>query len=230
MLARWVRAAAVTYAETLPYFGTKGFVAGNPVRAEFFDRLASPADRRASRPFRLLVIGGSQGSHAINVAVVGAVAVLVRAGREFVVVHQTGERDLATVRQSYEDAKVGARVDAFLDPMAREMADAHLVICRAGATTLAELAASGKPAVLVPFPAATDDHQRRNARVLADAGAVVVVEQRDLSADRLAVVVGDVMADPARLDAMGRAMQAFARPDAAERIVERLLAIAGANG
>jgi UDP-N-acetylglucosamine--N-acetylmuramyl-(pentapeptide) pyrophosphoryl-undecaprenol N-acetylglucosamine transferase len=237
-LSRWVRAAAVTYAETLPYFGNKGFVAGNPVREEFFTATSNFEGRTSNEELRtstsglrtgnvptLLVIGGSQGSHAINVAVVGAASAVTRTSGEFALVHQTGERDAAEVRRAYAAANVGARVEAFLDPMAQEMAGADLVVCRAGATTLAELAAAGKPAVLVPFPAATDDHQRKNARVLADAGAAVLIEQRDLTAERLARTVADLFANGARLDAMGRAMRGFARPDAADRIVDRLLEI-----
>jgi UDP-N-acetylglucosamine--N-acetylmuramyl-(pentapeptide) pyrophosphoryl-undecaprenol N-acetylglucosamine transferase len=111
--------------------------------------------------------------------------------------------------------------------MAGEMAAADLVICRAGATTLAELAAAGRPAVLVPFPAATDDHQRRNAEVLDRAGAAVLLHERDLTADRLADVTADLVGDRGRRGRMANAMRAFARPDAAARIVDRLLDLAG---
>jgi UDP-N-acetylglucosamine--N-acetylmuramyl-(pentapeptide) pyrophosphoryl-undecaprenol N-acetylglucosamine transferase len=104
---------------------------------------------------------------------------------------------------------------------------ADLVICRAGATTLAELAAAGRPAVLVPFPAATDDHQRKNAQVFADAGAAVVMDERDLTVERLATVTRDLLADPARREAMATAMRGLARPDAARRIVDCALELAG---
>jgi UDP-N-acetylglucosamine--N-acetylmuramyl-(pentapeptide) pyrophosphoryl-undecaprenol N-acetylglucosamine transferase len=222
-LARVVRAAAVTYDETRRFFGTRGFVAGNPVRSEFFTAV------RTSRPdagTRVLILGGSQGAHVVNVAAVEAAAELARRCPGLELVHQTGERDLAAVREGYARAGVAARTESFLDPVVREVIDADLVICRAGATTLAELAAAGRPAVLVPFGAATDDHQRRNARVLADAGAAVIVDERELSGARLADVVAPLVADRARLDAMGAAMRRLARPDAAARIVERLLEIA----
>jgi UDP-N-acetylglucosamine--N-acetylmuramyl-(pentapeptide) pyrophosphoryl-undecaprenol N-acetylglucosamine transferase len=175
----------------------------------------------------VLILGGSQGAHAINVAVVAAAPELARARPDLELVHQTGERDLAAVREGYRAAGLDARAESFLDPVAREMTAADLVIGRAGATTLAELAAAGRPAVLVPFAAATDDHQRRNAQVLAEAGAAVVVEERDLTGARLAATVLGLLGDPRALEAMSRAMRGFARPEAAGRIVDRLLALAG---
>jgi len=225
LLARRVRAAAVTYEQTLAYFGGRGFVTGNPVRAEFFETAVDRASGPDVRP-RVLILGGSQGAHAINVAMVAAAPGLVRRHPRLEIVHQAGERDLAAVRQGYERAGVTARAESFLDPVAREMTSADLVICRAGATTLAELAAAGRPAVLVPFPAATDDHQRKNARVLADAGAAVLLDERELTGEALATVAADLLADPARRAEMSRAMARFARPDAAARIVDRLLAVA----
>jgi UDP-N-acetylglucosamine--N-acetylmuramyl-(pentapeptide) pyrophosphoryl-undecaprenol N-acetylglucosamine transferase len=222
LLAPWVRAAAVTYEETLPFFRGRGFVTGNPVRAEFFAREAGGG----ARGMRVLILGGSQGAHQLNLAMVAAAPRVVRGAPGLEIVHQTGERDVVAVRQAYRDAGVEARAESFLDPVAVEMTRADLVIGRAGATTLAELAAAGKPAVLVPFPAATDDHQRKNAQVLAAAGAAVVVDERELSGDRLADVVTGLVADRAALARMGAAMAAFATPDAAARIVDRVLALA----
>jgi UDP-N-acetylglucosamine--N-acetylmuramyl-(pentapeptide) pyrophosphoryl-undecaprenol N-acetylglucosamine transferase len=171
-------------------------------------------------PPRLLILGGSQGARAINVAVVAAAPELVRRFPGLELVHQTGDRDVVAVRQQYAAAGIGATAAAFLDPVADQMTRADLVICRAGATTLAELAAARRPAVLVPFPAATDDHQRRNARVLIEAGAAELVDERDLAGARLAEVVGTLLVDPQRLAAMAHAMGSFARPDAASRIVD----------
>jgi UDP-N-acetylglucosamine--N-acetylmuramyl-(pentapeptide) pyrophosphoryl-undecaprenol N-acetylglucosamine transferase len=224
-LARWVKAAAVTYQETLHHFGNKGFVAGNPVRAEFFATGRSE-DRPLHAP-RLLVLGGSQGAHAINVAVTAAAPRLRREHPGLEIVHQTGERDLAWARDQYRQSAVPARVEAFLDPVAAEMHAADVAVSRAGATTLAELEASGTPAVLVPFPAATDDHQRKNAEVLVRGGAAALVNQADLTGDRLAAEVGALLADRSRLAAMRTAMRGFAQPGAAERIVDRVLALAG---
>jgi UDP-N-acetylglucosamine--N-acetylmuramyl-(pentapeptide) pyrophosphoryl-undecaprenol N-acetylglucosamine transferase len=227
LLAPFVRAAAVTYADTLPLFRGKGFVAGNPVRAEFFR--PSPGGRARPPAPRVLVLGGSQGAHAINVAVTEAAPMVVERHPETEWVHQTGERDVMQVRDAYAGHALRARAEAFIDRMADEMNDADLIVCRAGATTLAELAAIGRPAVLVPFPAAADDHQRKNARVLADAGAAVVVDERDLTPARLAAAVDELLADRTRLERMATAMRAFARPDAASLIVDRLLALAGAS-
>jgi UDP-N-acetylglucosamine--N-acetylmuramyl-(pentapeptide) pyrophosphoryl-undecaprenol N-acetylglucosamine transferase len=226
-LARIVGAAAVAYEETLPFFRGRGFVAGNPVRAEFFD--TPDVDVESTRPSRVLVLGGSQGAHAVNVAMVAAAPELVRRHPQLELVHQTGERDLAWVQQGYDAAGVRARAAAFLDPVVGEVSAADLVVGRAGATTLAELAAAGRPAVLIPFPAATDDHQRKNAAVVAEAGGAVVIDEHDLTA-RLADVTAALAGDRARLRSMGRAMRKLARPDAAERIVSRALALVGDPG
>ena len=226
LLARVVRAAAVTYEEALLHFRGRGIVTGNPVRQDFVDAGAAPPDRGAAPP-RLLILGGSQGAHALNLAVVAAAPELVRRHPALDLVHQTGARDVADVRDAYRRSAIAARVEPFLDPVAREMSDADLIVCRAGATTLAELAAAGCAAVLVPFPGATDDHQRRNAQVLAGAGAAVLVDERDLTPARLADVAGTLLDDAPRRAAMRAAIRAFARPDAAARIVDRALALAG---
>lgn len=224
LLAPWVRAAAVTYDQTLSFFGRRGFVAGNPVRSEFFQ--TSNVEVQPSKFPKVLILGGSQGAHAINVAMVAAAPRLVRRAGDVAVVHQTGERDLETVREGYRRAGFPARAESFLDPVAREMVEADLVISRAGATTLAELAAAGRPAVLVPFPAATDDHQRKNAEVLERAGAAVLIDQQELSPDRLASDVADLIVNPERRARMAAAMRTFAKPDAASHIVDRLIDLA----
>ncbi len=227
-LARWVDAAAVNYDETLSYFRGKGFVAGNPVRPEFskFNVAGQRSARRRRAPLRVLTLGGSQGAHAINVAMVAAAAELVRAGT-VELVHQTGPADAEMVRVEYERRGVQARVEAFLDPVVDAMSAADLIVCRAGATTLAELAALGRAAVLVPLPTATDDHQRRNAQVLAAAGAAAVVDEVGMAVPEFARLVSTLLADAGRLTAMRAAMRRFARPDAAARIVDRALALAG---
>jgi UDP-N-acetylglucosamine--N-acetylmuramyl-(pentapeptide) pyrophosphoryl-undecaprenol N-acetylglucosamine transferase len=225
LLAPWVRAAAVTYDDARSYFRGKAVVTGNPVRAEFFEE--ANLKLRTSSARRVLILGGSQGAHAINVAAETAAPELARRPGGINLVHQTGERDLAAVRAAYTQAGLGARVEPFLDGVAAEMRAADLVVCRAGATTLAELAASGRPAVLVPFPAATDDHQRKNAQVLATAGAAVVIDERDLTGARLSSEVSRLLDDVAGREAMSRAQRRFARPDAAALIVDRILALAG---
>ena len=224
-LAPMVTAAAVTYDETIRYFGSKAFVSGNPVRSEFFEEAH---DDQHSPPgaARVLVFGGSQGAHAINVAMVEAAPRLAAHAR-LAITHQTGERDLEMVRDGYKRAGLQARVEPFLFAMDREMKSADLVVCRAGATTLAELTASGRASILVPLPTAADDHQRKNALALVKQGAAHMVEQRELSGDRLAAEIVAFATDVERRRAMGAAAQRLARPDAAKVIVDRVLTLAG---
>lgn len=224
LLAPLVRAAAVNFEAALAYFPRTGFVAGNPVRPEFFPAQNEEANDRTNRlrdAAQVLAFGGSQGSHAINLAMVEAAPRLAASGIRLAITHQTGERDLDLVRDAYRSAGLEARAEAFIFQIDREMKHADLVICRAGATTLAELAASGTPAVLVPLPNATDDHQRRNAAVVAAAGAAVVIEERELRTS-LAEVLAPLIADPDRRQRMSAAARALARPDAAERIADRV--------
>jgi UDP-N-acetylglucosamine--N-acetylmuramyl-(pentapeptide) pyrophosphoryl-undecaprenol N-acetylglucosamine transferase len=228
VLARIVKAAAVTYEQSIPFFGSKAFVAGNPVRPEFFETQGAYDDN--SEPpgaARVLVFGGSQGAHAINLAMVEAAPRLAAASPRLAITHQTGERDVEMVRDGYRRAGVEARVEPFLFGMDREMKSADLVICRAGATTLAELTASGRPSILIPLPTATDDHQRRNAEALVAGGAARMIEQRDLSGERLAAsIVGMAGDTEGRLEMSARARR-MARPDAARVIVDKVLELAG---
>lgn len=224
LLARLVGAAAVNFEEALRFFPRTGFVAGNPVRAAFFE----PEVREGhDRKVRVLIFGGSQGAHAINLAVVAAAPKLAASGLDLAIVHQTGERDLVLVRDAYQHAGLDARVEAFLYEMDREMKQADVVVARAGATTLSELAAAGRPAVLVPLPTATDDHQRKNAAAFARAGGAVVVDERELTGERMAAALLAIAADPVRRQQMGAAARTLARPDAAARIADRVQALAG---
>jgi UDP-N-acetylglucosamine--N-acetylmuramyl-(pentapeptide) pyrophosphoryl-undecaprenol N-acetylglucosamine transferase len=226
LLGRLVKAAAVTYERTLPFFGTRGFVSGNPVRQSFFEIAARPAGRAGDAP-HLLVFGGSQGAHAINVAMVAAAALLRDAAPRPTVMHQTGERDLEMVRTGYRAAGFEAEVEPFVFDMDRHMSQADLVVCRAGATTLAEIAAAGRPAVLIPLPTSADDHQRRNAEVFAGAGAAEVIDQNVLDGPTLAGRLLALASDPARRQQMSAAARTLARPDAAQAIVDRIFSLAG---
>ena len=229
LLARVVSAAAVTFEETAGHFRGKGFVTGNPVRPEFLEAGRSEIAERAAHPrgaTGVLVFGGSQGAHAINVAMVEAAARLAAAPIRLDLVHQTGERDVEMVREGYRRAGQAARVEPFLFAMAREVSAADFVVCRAGATTVAEIAAAARPAILIPLPTATDDHQRKNAEVLVRAGAAEVIDQRDLTGERLAGTILALAQDPDRRRRMALAARALARPDAAERIVDRVLVLA----
>jgi UDP-N-acetylglucosamine--N-acetylmuramyl-(pentapeptide) pyrophosphoryl-undecaprenol N-acetylglucosamine transferase len=229
LLARVVRAAALTFDEALRFFPGTGFVAGNPVRPEFFQEGTKEADNRDTSPphaARVLIFGGSQGAHAINLAMVEAAPRLAAAGTRLALTHQTGERDVDLVRDAYRRAGLEARVEAFLFQMDREMTEADIVVARAGATTLSELAAARRPAILVPLPTATDDHQRKNADVIARAGGAEVIDERQLTGEHLAERIVALAADPARRQRMTEAMQRFARPDAAARIADRVWELA----
>jgi UDP-N-acetylglucosamine--N-acetylmuramyl-(pentapeptide) pyrophosphoryl-undecaprenol N-acetylglucosamine transferase len=218
LLARVVRAAAVTFEEALPFFPGTAFVTGNPVRPEFFTGGEQDTDDESRTPHdaaQVLIFGGSQGAHAINVAMVEAAPRLASAGVRLAITHQTGHRDVDMVRDAYERAGLAARVEAYVYEMDREMRRADFVICRAGATTLSELAAAGRPAILVPLPTAADDHQRKNADVIARAGGGQVIDERELTGEGLADAVVRLSADPQRR----RANVRIAR-DIADRVWE----------
>jgi UDP-N-acetylglucosamine--N-acetylmuramyl-(pentapeptide) pyrophosphoryl-undecaprenol N-acetylglucosamine transferase len=235
LLAPVVGAAAVTFDSTLSFFGRRGFVAGNPVRPEFF--AAEPAERAgfppdggsdgaALRRPRILIFGGSQGAHAINMAMVAAAAGLAADGGVDVT-HQTGDRDVELVRRAYRDAGLAARVEPFLYAMDREMKQADVIVSRAGSTSIAELTAVGRAAILIPLPTAADDHQTKNAEVLVRAGAAEMIAQKDLTGE---VIAGRMLAlarDPSRRAAIAAAALRLARPDAAKVIVDRALELVG---
>ena len=199
---------------------------GNPVRAEIA-ALPVPAERFAGRSgaLRLLVLGGSQGARVLNNAVPNALAALGHPGVE--VRHQCGEKLRAEAEAAYAQAGVRASVEPFIADMAAAYAWADLVVCRAGASTLAELCAVGVGSVLVPFAAAVDDHQTRNAEYLVQAGAAVLLKQDDALAEHLQPVLRDLLADPARRLAMAESARLLAKPDAAERIADIILEEAG---
>ena len=192
---------------------------GNPVRSEFF-RHAPPAERYAARSgaIRVLVVGGSLGAQRLNGSVPQALGLLQQGGHRFEIRHQCGERSVETTRAAFASAGVTAEVLPFIDDISAAYAAADLVICRAGALTISELAAVGVAAILVPFPAAVDDHQTFNARYLVDAGAAVLIADRELSGERLAQEIATLCADRARLSAMAERARRLARPDATQTL------------
>ncbi len=218
-LALFVDAAAVSFDESLRYFRGKGVVIGNPVRREFFE-----IERKERDParFSLLVFGGSQGARAINEALVAALPHLERHKGVLGVVHQTGEADFEKVRAGYEAAGWSGRADVrkYIDDMVARFAESDLVVCRAGATTTAELVAAGKASLMAPFPFAADDHQRKNAEALERAGASRMVLQQDATGERLAREISELIDDPARVTRMEEAARALARGDAAQAAVD----------
>jgi UDP-N-acetylglucosamine--N-acetylmuramyl-(pentapeptide) pyrophosphoryl-undecaprenol N-acetylglucosamine transferase len=202
----------------------KSALTGNPVR-EAIARVAPPAGRFAGRsgPLRVLVVGGSLGAAALNERVPQAIAGLP-AGERPHVVHQSGAKHLDALRAAYAAAGVAADLQPFIEDMAQAYAAADVVICRAGAITVAELAAVGVPAILVPFPFAVDDHQTMNARYLADAGAAILVQQRDLSPERLAETLRGLTRG--RLLEMAEKARALGKPDATRAVAEACMELA----
>ncbi len=197
---------------------------GNPVRADIA-ALAPPQERYAGRdgPLSVLVVGGSLGAQALNEALPRALALLPEAERPCVV-HQSGEQHLEKLRAGYAAAGVRGELLAFIEDMAARYAAADLVICRAGAITVAELAAGGMASVLVPYPYAVDDHQSANARFLAERGAAILLPQREMSPERLAELMRTL--DRAQLLDMACKARALGRPDAARVVAERCMALA----
>lgn len=197
---------------------------GNPVRAEIA-ALAAPQARFAGRSgrLRLLVLGGSLGAQVLNEVVPRALASLPRDSRP-AVIHQSGSAHFESLRENYRNAGVDAELLPFIDDMAARYAQADLVLCRAGATTVAELAAAGMAAVLVPYPHAVDDHQTRNARYLSDRGAATLIPQREFTPDCLARLLGEL--DRERLVAMARAARAMGMPDAARAVAQVCMGLA----
>ncbi len=196
---------------------------GNPVREEFFEiPEPEPAD-----PPRLLVLGGSQGSLFLNRTLPRALAHLAARGLRPRIAHQAGVRWAEVVATAYRDEGLEADVAAFLTEPWRTLAGADLVVARAGALTVSELAAAGRPALLIPFAAAAGGHQEHNARALERAGGAVVLREPEATPDRVAETLAGLLASPGRLAAMGRAARTLARPGAAARIARRLLAVGG---
>lgn len=230
MLGPVVGRAYLTYDETAPTFGVKARVVGNPVRRAFVEaarRAQTDPDAFELRARRILVLGGSQGAKALNETVPEALARAGLAERGITVLHQTGASMRAEVAARYEALGVEAEVVAFVDDMARAYASSQIVIARAGATTLAEIEAIGRPSILVPYPHAADDHQARNAEALERAGAAIAIRQSALTAERLAGDVAALLDDRERRLAMAAAARAEGRPDAAAAIVDDLVAWLG---
>jgi UDP-N-acetylglucosamine--N-acetylmuramyl-(pentapeptide) pyrophosphoryl-undecaprenol N-acetylglucosamine transferase len=197
-------------------------VTGVPVRPQFF---ALPA--RRSRPPSLLLFGGSQGARALNRILRESAAELLRTVPELKIVHQTGEREFEELRGFYERAGLAVEARAFLDDMPQRFADADLIVCRSGASTVAEIAAAGKCALFVPFPGAADDHQLRNAELLAESGAALLIPESELTAERFVRQVTELLGDGPKLAAMGAKARTLAHRDAAARVAELALKAAG---
>ncbi|MGA7632230.1 MAG: undecaprenyldiphospho-muramoylpentapeptide beta-N-acetylglucosaminyltransferase [Terriglobales bacterium] len=220
MIARWVSSAAVHFEETCRYF-PHCQVTGVPVRAAFFDMPV-----KAGGAPTLLVFGGSQGARAINQAMIESLPGLGVKVPGIHIIHQTGQRDYDRVLAAYEQSGISGEVYKFIDDMPETFGRADLLVCRSGASTVAEIAAAGKPAIFVPFPAAADDHQNVNARALERSGAAVVVEESNLGAAYLVETIAALIGDGSRLRSMSAAAKSLAHPKAVEEIAEMVLQLA----
>jgi UDP-N-acetylglucosamine--N-acetylmuramyl-(pentapeptide) pyrophosphoryl-undecaprenol N-acetylglucosamine transferase len=219
VLARFVDRAAVSFAEALPHFRGRGVLTGNPVRSEFFE---IPAKSHDAAKLSVLVFGGSQGARAINEAMIAALPKLTPRKDSLSVTHQTGTADLERIQRGYADAGWidNVEVKAYIDDMVNEFAQADLIVSRAGATTSAELVAASKAAIMIPFPLAADDHQRKNAEALEAAGAARMILQKDLTGERLAEEIALLLGSPEKILAMESAGRKLARREAASTTVD----------
>jgi UDP-N-acetylglucosamine--N-acetylmuramyl-(pentapeptide) pyrophosphoryl-undecaprenol N-acetylglucosamine transferase len=222
LVAPLVSAAAVHFAETGRYF-RRCEVTGVPVREAFFQI----ANQHPNNTKTLLIFGGSQGAHAINQVVVDSVPSLRQRVPGLHIVHQTGELDYNDAQAAYANLRPSVEVYRFIDDMPGLFAQADLLVCRSGASTVAEVTAAGKPAVFVPFPRAADDHQKRNAEALERAGAAVMLEESKLTSESLADAVSGLFTDPSRLKKMGDAARKLSHPNAARDIAAIAARLAG---
>jgi UDP-N-acetylglucosamine--N-acetylmuramyl-(pentapeptide) pyrophosphoryl-undecaprenol N-acetylglucosamine transferase len=218
-LARFVDKAAVSFDGALAYFPRQGVVTGNPVRREFFE---IPDRKRDPEQFSVLVFGGSQGARAINEGMIAALPHLEGLQSMLRITHQTGEADFEKVRDAYRNAGWGEQVSVtkYIDDMVSVFASVDLVVCRAGATTTAELIAAGKAALMIPFPLAADDHQRKNAEALESGAAAKMILQKDLTGERLAREIESLVREPERITAMEKSSRKLARGNAAAAVVD----------
>ena len=221
VVAKRVSAAAVHFEETAKYF-KNATVTGVPVRQAFFEVAA-----KASGPPTLLVFGGSQGAQAINRVLLESVPELCAKIPAIHIIHQTGERDYNAAEAAYTSFGGAVEAHRFIDNMPAYFSQADLIACRSGASTVAEIAAAGKPAIFVPFPWAADDHQKRNAEALERAGAAVMLEESNLNRESLMNAVTGLFADRARLTQMGEAASKLAHPNAAKDIAAMAARLAG---
>ncbi len=219
VLGRFARAAFTAFPEAARHFPRrKVFQLGNPIRRTLMENFMRPEARHDA--WRLLVFGGSQGAHALNMRVIEALPHLADLRDRLHVTHQTGARDREQVEKGYRACGFEPDVREFITEMSAAYAGADLVVCRAGATTLAELTVCRKPSILVPFPLAADNHQVQNARSLVEAGAAVMIEEKDLTGEVLAREIHAILSDPARREKMARAAGRLGNPQAAKEIAD----------
>ncbi|MHB8500204.1 MAG: undecaprenyldiphospho-muramoylpentapeptide beta-N-acetylglucosaminyltransferase [Candidatus Acidiferrales bacterium] len=226
LLAKLSKRIATGYEISAQVWGKKAIVTGCPVREEFF----SIPPQKLEKPFRLLVTGGSQGALPINRTVVDAMDRLAERKNELSIVHQTGERDYNAVRTAYARREINAEVAPFLTNMAERFAWADVIVCRAGAITAAEIAAAGRAAIFIPFGAATDSHQLRNAQEMQRAGAGQLIPEKELTAERLTSEIFSLIDQPDHIEKQSNAARSLARPHATRDIVNLIEEAANVQG
>lgn len=220
ILSRLVRAVYVMFDDRLGHFPKrKVFALGNPIRRQLLDNFLKSRIEPNGR-FNILVLGGSQGAHALNLRMVEAANHFHDVEDEVHIVHQTGKNDEELVRRGYAELGAHAQVHAFIDNMSEAYRRADLVVCRAGATTLAEVMVAKKASILIPYPYAADNHQELNARTMVDAGAALMLVERNLDGQRLADAIVSLATDRPRLQRMEQAASRAGRPEAAREIVD----------
>ena len=230
LLARVAGQVFISLEESAKYFPKdKVLLTGNPLRRQILEQVArhgeglEPRTSNLEPAFHLFVFGGSLGAHAINEAMAAAAPLLAKWRGRLAITHQTGDKDQDEVARAYRDAGLDAEVVTFIDDMAAAYHRADLVVCRAGATTIAEVTACGKPCIFIPFPHAVDDHQRRNAEALLKKGACFMLLERELSGESLATTVDALLREPGKLAETGSNARSLARLDAAKVIVDEMM-------
>lgn len=228
MLAKFVDQVFITLEESAKFFPKDStLLTGNPLRRQILHQATTSAGEElrlgGQGRFRLLIFGGSQGAHAINMAMIAALPFLERTSDKLEITHQTGAKDADQVAEAYRKHGFDAAVRPFIDDMAGAYQRADLVICRAGATTIAELTACGRPSIFIPFPHAVDDHQRCNAEALLKKGAGFMLLERELNGESLAGMICELMGDPEKLQRTGKLAFSLAKLDAAKIIVDEMM-------
>jgi UDP-N-acetylglucosamine--N-acetylmuramyl-(pentapeptide) pyrophosphoryl-undecaprenol N-acetylglucosamine transferase len=225
LLAQVAEKVFISLEESRKFFPKDRVVlTGNPLRRQILEAIRGNGDREGARDaFHILVFGGSRGAHAVNMNMIASLPLLAGCGERLTVTHQTGVDDLEAVREAYRTTGVKGEVVPFIDNMAAAYRSADLIVCRAGATTIAEVTACGKACVFIPFPHAVDDHQRKNAEALLKKGAGFMLLERELSGESLARMIIGLMEHPEQVAAAGDRAREQARLDAAKLIVDEMI-------
>jgi UDP-N-acetylglucosamine--N-acetylmuramyl-(pentapeptide) pyrophosphoryl-undecaprenol N-acetylglucosamine transferase len=216
MVARWVDYAAITDSKTKSTFGDRGVVTGNPIRPQF----KSIPPKPHQPPFTVLVFGGSQGAQAINRGIRESLSHLSDWKSKIRFVHQTGEKQADEIRKAYADAGFDSDVRAFFNDFHQQYAAADLIVARAGATTVAEIKAAGRAAILIPLPTAADDHQTKNAKAMVEENAAILITNAELTGESLASMIRSLLSDTAKLSKIEANARRIAVLDAEQRIVD----------